>query len=101
MSYVVEPQYHWLTAQIRRHTWERIKMKAQWEHMTLSAVIHNYPDFLPKRLQARAALCFTEDREEMLTRRIAGLKRELRMAEKSLTKLQRLAASPRRPGANE
>ncbi len=80
MSYVIEPQYRWLTAQIRPRTWDRIKSKASWEHCTLSAVIHDWPMLLPKRLQARVITYLTKQRPEVtieLRDRAALIQQEL------------------------
>ena len=39
---------------------DRIKAKAAWEHMSLSAITHEWSDLIPKRLQKRFAACFKE-----------------------------------------
>lgn len=90
MSYIVEPQYSWLKVRISVRTWERIKAKAQWEQMTLSAIIKEWPSLLPKRLQRLVPLCFADSLEEMLERRIVGLKHDLRDAERRLAHARRL-----------
>lgn len=87
MNYIVEPQYTWLKRKISARAWDRIKAKAQWEHMTLSAVVKEYGSyFLPKRLHRMIPLCFADNRSEMYTRRVCGLKRDLRDAERQLAK---------------
>jgi hypothetical protein len=86
--YIVEPQYSRLTRRMSPRTWERIKAKARWEHESLSFIIHEWPMLLPKRLQPLIPHCFAESRHEMLCRRITGLKRELREAERDLVRIK-------------
>jgi len=84
VSFIVTELYDRLKPQLSKTAWERIRAKAQWGQMTLSAVIKEYPDLLPKRLRSLAASCFVETRRDWLVSRRAELTRLLRQVEAEL-----------------
>ena len=82
---IVNENFDHLKHRLSQEAWARIKSKAQWERISLSAVVLNYPDLLPKRLQPLAASCFVsthiewlEAREKALTTMLTSVQRQLR-----------------------
>ena len=88
MSIIVYPQFDWLKARLSVRTWKVIQEIASCEQITLSNVIYSHPEVVPRRWRALAAECFADDTRTWLTRRIDGLKRDLREAEHRLAKLK-------------
>lgn len=84
MSLIVNERWDRLKRRIRPRTWQAVKDKAQWEHMSLSAVVKEYPTILPKNLRRPAASCFVETRREWLEARRAELRAMLRQVEREL-----------------
>lgn len=85
MSYIVNERYDRLKRRLSPRVWSRIKAKAQWEGISLSAVMKDWPSLLPKRVQALAASCFVDTRYDLLTARREELRRELRRVERALS----------------
>lgn len=84
---IVNERYRRLSARISPRTWDRIRQKCMWEGMSQSAVIREYPGFLPKRLRRLAASCFVATSRECYEERRKELRRELADVEKRLAKL--------------
>lgn len=84
---IVNERYRRLSARIAPRTWDRIRQKCAWEGMTQSAVIREYPEFIPKRLRKLAASCFVATSRELYTERRKELRRELAAVERTLAAL--------------
>lgn len=84
MTLIVDENYRELTRQISPRAWKLIKWQARAHDLTLSAVIYQYPDLVPRRLRELAKACFVETRHEWLLARREALQKTLRKIEKEL-----------------
>lgn len=79
---IVDERYERLKRRLSPKTWAAIKDTARREEMTLSAVIYEYPHYLPKRLQKLAVSCFVASRGEWVEARIAELRKMVKALER-------------------
>lgn len=73
MTMIVDERYKRLTRQLKPACWAGIKYIAVRQQMTISAVIKENPQLIPKRLRALAASCFVETRRECIEARLVEL----------------------------
>lgn len=83
---IVNERWDRLKAKIRPATWDRLRAKAEWEGVTLSGVVFDWPQLLPKRLRPLAAACFVTTRREWLEARRHELRSALRYVERELAR---------------
>lgn len=92
---IVNERFDRLKRQISPRTWDRIRHKAKWEGITLSAVIYDWGDaFLPARLKPLARRCFVETRHEWLRERRVEVAKELRRLDRELARVEAVIPSP-------
>lgn len=81
MSLIVNERYTELKRRLSPRAWVWIKETARREQISLSAVIHQYPNYLPKRLRKLAEACFVETHSEWIEARLTELRRIVRKLE--------------------